>query len=129
MHHDVRLISFGYLHGPAPEATITLDLRTHFRDPHVDPSLRYLTAMDEAVRAAVRSTEGIPALTEAAADMVEAYLNGPSGEHPVTVAVGCAGGRHRAASVALDLAAELRDSRGLVVTVLHRDIKLDVVDR
>ncbi|MFD0270884.1 ATPase [Streptomyces sp. NPDC127106] len=129
MHHDVRIISFGYLHGPAPEANITLDLRTHFRDPNVDSKLKHLTARDEAVRRAVRSTEGIREMTEAAADMVEAFLNGPAGEHPVTVAVGCAGGRHRAASVALDLAHELDNGRGLVVTVLHRDILLDVVDR
>lgn len=129
MSHDVRVISFGYLHGAAPQATITLDLRVHFKDPHVSPELRYLTAKDEAVREAVRGTSGIPELTEAAADMVEAYLQGPAGEYPVTVAVGCQGGRHRAASVALDLSERLDREHGLVTTVLHRDIQLDVVDR
>jgi len=62
----VEIVSFGYLHGPPPTAHLILDLRSHFRDPHVDPGLRELTA----------------------------YRSGPSAG-PVTVAVGCAGGRHR----------------------------------
>ncbi|MFF2644950.1 hypothetical protein ACFVUB_34560 [Streptomyces niveus] len=36
------------------------------------------------------------------------YRSGPSAhQHPVTVATGCAGGRHRAGSIALELAAAL----------------------
>ncbi|MYW01446.1 RNase adapter RapZ [Streptomyces sp. SID3343] len=123
----VTVVSFGYLHGPAPEATVTLDLRTHYRDPHVSPDLRYLTADDEAVRLAVLGTPGIAPLLAATADMVVAYLAGPSAG-PITVAVGCAGGRHRAATVAMALGRDLL-CRAIPTTVIHRDMHADVVER
>jgi len=90
----VEIVSFGYLHGPPPAAHLTLDLRLHFRDPHVDPALREMTAYDEPVRRAVLDTDGIRNLIDATAAAVTAYRSGPSAG-PVTVAVGCAGGRHR----------------------------------
>lgn len=125
----IEITSFGYLHGEAPEADITLDLRTHFRDPHVSPELRYLTAEDEAVRQAVRNTPGIMPLVTAAAAMVSAYLAGPSATVKHTwIAVGCAGGRHRAASVALEIQTALSE-QGIEATVTHRDLHLDVVER
>lgn len=118
----VAVTSFGYLHGPPPEAHITLDLRHHFRDPHVNPALRELTAHDGAVAAAVLTTPGINQLISAAADLVHAYQAGPSAG-PVTVAVGCAGGRHRAATVAMELGARLS------ATVVNRDLDKPVVNR
>ncbi|MFF8716174.1 ATPase [Streptomyces sp. NPDC015184] len=124
----IRITSFGYLHGAAPDARITLDLRHHFRDPHVNPELRYLTAHDQAIHDAVMATDGIEQLIQAAEAMVDAYLAGPRQDEPVTVAVGCAGGRHRAATVASVLA-ERCASRGLDVDLVHRDLDKDVVDR
>ena len=118
----VTITSFGYLHAPAPDAHIVLDLRHHFRDPHVSPQLRYLTARDIPVRQAVLGTPGIAELIEAVVAAVRAYLAGPSAG-PVTVAVGCAGGRHRAAVVAEALAQRLGG------TVGHRDLHRDVVER
>lgn len=118
----VEITSFGYLYGPAPSAHITLDLRTHFRDPHVNPALRDLTAHDEPVRAAVLGTPGIRALIAAAVAVVGAYQDGPS-PAPVTVAVGCAGGRHRAATVAMELGAQVG------ATVQHRDLAKPVINR
>ncbi|PRX92005.1 RapZ C-terminal domain-containing protein [Allonocardiopsis opalescens] len=122
----IEIISFGYLHGPPPDdAHITVDLRHHFRDPHVAPELRYMTAHDKAVRDAVRNTPGIPHLIRATARTVAAMQSGPSGGH-VRVAVGCAGGRHRAPSVALLLQARLGAWR---TTITHRDIAEPVVER
>jgi RNase adaptor protein for sRNA GlmZ degradation len=126
---DITITSFGHLHGPAPEAEITLDLRHHFRDPHVSPELRHLTADDEAVREAVRTTPGIMPLVAAAAAMAQAYLSGPgAADTPVRIAAGCAGGRRRAASVAL----EIRDALaklGVGATIVDRDSHRDVVER
>lgn len=119
---DVEITSFGYLHGDAPEAHITLDLRHHFRDPHVNPALKHMTAHDDEVRDAVLNTDGIRELISAACLMVHAYQLGPQ-PGPVTVAVGCAGGRHRAASVAMALS-ELTGGG-----VFHRDLHLPVVER
>ena len=103
----IHVISFGYLHDLAPQADITIDLRHHFRDPHVSPELRELTAADAPVRHAVMATPGIRELIVALAAAVDAYLAGPSAGD-ITVALGCAGGRHRAATTAAALATVLR---------------------
>jgi RNase adaptor protein for sRNA GlmZ degradation len=124
---DVMITSFGYLHDAAPAADLTIDLRHHFRDPHVSPELRYMTADDEPVRAAVLATPGIRQLVDAAAAAVEAFAAGPSAG-VVTVASGCAGGRHRAPTFAWHLAARLTKA-GHTVTVTHRDLDKPVVQR
>ncbi|MFF4741312.1 ATPase [Streptomyces sp. NPDC001262] len=142
----IELISFGYLHNRPPDAHLTIDLRHHYRDPHLSPDLRYMTAHDAPVRAAVINTPGIKQLLAATALAVEGFLTGPS-SGTVTIASGCAGGRHRAATFALALhtiltgdshtAAELGitdlaqpyGERGLHVTLHHRDLAKAVVER
>jgi UPF0042 nucleotide-binding protein len=121
----VEIISFGYLHGTVPRADLTVDLREGYRDPHVDPALRELTAADPRVTAAVLATPGILALVGALAAAVRDLL-GVGG--PVTAAIGCAGGRHRSAVVADRLAAAL-EADGVPVIVEHRDIGKSVVRR
>ncbi|MEU4230034.1 RNase adapter RapZ [Nonomuraea sp. NPDC026600] len=123
----VEIVSFGYLHGAPPVAHLTLDLRQHFKDPHVSPELRYMTAHDEPVRATVLNTPGIAALVEATATAVTAFTTGPSAGK-VTVADGCAGGRHRAPTFAMALAERLRRD-GLTVAIHHRDLDKPVVQR
>lgn len=123
----VRITSFGYLHGEPPAAHLTVDLRHHFRDPHVSPELRDMTARDSEVRRAVLDTAGVPALVEAISDAVVAYLHGPGGQ-AVEVAVGCAGGRHRAAVVAAAVQTALADE-DITATVIHRDLDKPVIDR
>ena len=123
----VEITSFGYLHDVPPAAHLTIDLRDHFRDPHVSPELRYMTADDEPVQAAVLATPGIRQMVDAVAAAVAAFASGPSAG-PVTVASGCAGGRHRAPTVARQLAARLTEA-GHSVTVRHRDLGKPVVQR
>ncbi|MFE0853903.1 RapZ C-terminal domain-containing protein [Streptomyces mutabilis] len=123
----VEIVSFGYLHDAPPVAHLTIDLRHHFRDPHVSPELRHMTAADEPVRTAVLNTPGITALVDATATAVTAFAAGPSAG-AVTVADGCAGGRHRAPTFAAALAARLRTD-GHEVTVTHRDMARPVVQR
>ncbi|MER7497805.1 RNase adapter RapZ [Streptomyces pharetrae] len=123
----VEIVSFGYLHGEPPAAHLTIDLRHHFRDPHVSPALRHMTADDAPVRAAVMNTSGIADLVDATATAVSAFASGPSAG-PVTVADGCAGGRHRAPTFARALAERL-SAAGHDVTVSHRDMSKPVVRR
>ncbi len=123
----VEITSFGYLHAAPPAAHLTIDLRHHFRDPHVSPDLRHMTANDEPVRTAVLGTPGITDLVEAVAMAVAAFASGPSAG-TVTVADGCAGGRHRAPTFATALADRLRTA-GHTVTIHHRDLDKPVVDR
>lgn len=121
----VTITSFGYLHGPGQADDLTVDLREGYRDPHVDPALRELTAADPRVTAAVLATPGVPGLVRALAAAVRDLL---SDGGPVTAAIGCAGGRHRSAVVAVRLAAVL-EAGGADVAVVHRDIGKPVVRR
>ncbi|MEU2713854.1 RNase adapter RapZ [Streptomyces sp. NPDC007205] len=123
----VEIVSFGYLHDAPPAAHLTIDLRHHFRDPHVSPELRYMTADDQPVRAAVLGTPGVAALVLATASAVDALASGPSAG-AIAVADGCAGGRHRAPVFARALA-ELLSDAGHDVTVHHRDLDKPVVLR
>lgn len=123
----VHITTFGYLHDAAPPATLTYDLRAHFRDPHVRPELRALTAHDAVVREAVLATPGVADLVEAAVAAVVACLSGP-GTGPVSVAAGCAGGRHRAATFGIQLS-QVLDWLGITSTLTHRDLQKDVVNR
>jgi 8-oxo-dGTP pyrophosphatase MutT (NUDIX family) len=126
--HDVQITTFGYLHGAPPAAHLTLDLREHFRDPHHNPGLRTLTADHEVIRSVVLTTPGIQALADATTAAVLAYLAGPAAG-PVTLAVGCAGGRHRAPTVGAHIARALRALWGVPVTLTHRDMAKPVIDR
>ncbi|MEU3546298.1 RapZ C-terminal domain-containing protein [Streptomyces longwoodensis] len=123
----VHIVSFGYLHAPAPETDVVLDLRRAFRDPHVDPRLRELTGRDRLVQRAVLRTAGVRRLLRATTHQVQAYAVGPSAER-IVIGSGCAGGRHRSVVVADQLARRLR-RRGYTVTVHHRDIRKPVVNR
>ncbi|MGW4810537.1 RapZ C-terminal domain-containing protein [Kitasatospora cineracea] len=126
---QITITSFGYGHADPPAAHITLDLRWHFRDPHIDPALRHLTAEDQPVRNAVLTTGGITELIDVTAQLATCYEMGPgSDDHGLTIAVGCAGGRHRAPTVADALAAVL-SLEDYDVAVLHRDLHRDVIDR
>lgn len=127
---QIIIISFGFLHGEPPEDThLTLDLRRHFRDPHVNPALRHLTAYDPQVVDAVLNTPGVRPLVEATAAAVLAYASGPSADgNDIVVGIGCAGGRHRAATVATELRDRL-ETAGLGVTLIHRDLHRPVVER
>ncbi|WP_435613577.1 RapZ C-terminal domain-containing protein [Streptomyces sp. bgisy159] len=127
---DIRITSFGHLHGPRPDDVhIVLDLRQHFRDPHWDTSLRPLTARDRKVIRAVKRTPGIEQLLAATVAQAQAYARGPGADQqPLHIAVGCAGGRHRAGVTAYLLARRLR-RRGHEVDLHHRDMHRPVVDR
>lgn len=126
----VTVTSFGYGHKdadgqpvPLPPAHITIDVRAHFRDPHVSPALRHLTAADEPVAEAVMSTPGVPALVAAIVTAVAAFRAAPA-PGPVTVAIGCTGGRHRSAVIAAETARLL----GPATALTHRDINRPVIE-
>jgi UPF0042 nucleotide-binding protein len=124
---NVEITTFGFRHGDPPAAHLTLDLRQHFRDPHVSKDLRYKTAEDADVRENVLKTPGVEFLLVSASSLVEAFAQDPK-DHDLRIAVGCAGGRHRAATVGMTLAERL-EAWGHKVTLTHRDIKKGVVAR
>jgi UPF0042 nucleotide-binding protein len=122
----VEIISFGYGHGPAPTAHLTYDVRRHFRDPHINPRLRGLTAADRPVVDTVLGTPGVPQVIASIVEGVRGFLDGPS-PGLVRVAIGCVGGRHRSAVIASQVADRL--SPHARVRLTHRDIHRPVINR
>lgn len=117
----LTIISFGFLHGEPPTADITQDMRP-FRDPHVDPAMRQLTGHDQPVIDKVLGTPGVWAVLN---NLQRQVLRGP---RPLTIAIGCASGRHRSVVVADQLALHIR-RYGPVATLVHRDIHRPVETR
>jgi UPF0042 nucleotide-binding protein len=124
----LTIYSFGYLH-EVPEATVTVDLRAILRDSHIDPALRYKTAADAEVRAKVAATRGALDLASRLRDVAAVLCElAEATGHPTSLAIGCAGGRHRSAALTMLIADDLT-SDGHEVTVNHLHIDRPVVER
>lgn len=136
--YTARIVSFGYLHGAPPaDATLVIDLRRALYDPHVHPAMRQLTAQDPKVLEHVACTPGARDILQGVVDLANALGTNarPTGkaeagddEIHVDIAYGCAGGRHRAAGMAI-LTAEAMTAAGWRVELEHRDIHRPVVER
>ena len=116
----VRLISFGYGHlgGQAPPAAErTEDVRTRLRDPAAARDILDLDGRDVRVQRVVLGTPGARELLVNLA----AHVALPAG--PKSIAVGCVGGKHRAAALIEILGGELRD-RGIEVEIEHLHVDL-----
>ncbi|MEU6721573.1 RNase adapter RapZ [Nonomuraea sp. NPDC046802] len=123
----VEITSFGYGHAAPPTADIVVDARRRFRNPHADPRMRELTGLQEAVRAHVLATPGVAAVISRTAQLAaELTTTAGTAGGPVTVAVGCVGGRHRSVAMAEAIAAELAGA-GLPVALVHRDVDRPVI--
>jgi UPF0042 nucleotide-binding protein len=132
-HHgstvQVVVESFGYLHNPAPEAHLTIDLRQALYNPHHDPAMRELTGLHPLVRDHVLATADAQEILAAAARLVATLLPGHDRRAKlVRVAFGCAGGRHRSVVLANELT-NLLLTAGIGAEVTHRDVLRPVVRR
>ncbi|MFE0776783.1 hypothetical protein [Streptomyces sp. NPDC058861] len=94
----IRLTSFGYLHLPtgpdgqpiAPAADRIEDVRDRLRDPAAARGILDLDGLNPRVQDIVLATPGTRELLVNLAD----YADLPAG--PRRIAIGCAGGKHRA---------------------------------
>lgn len=124
----VAVTSFGYLHGPAPDAEITLDVRNNLRDPHPDPVMRGLTGLDTRVRHHVLRTPGALVLVAHVVLLTRDLVELPTSQGGTfRIAIGCAGGRHRSVVLASEIAETLKVAG--VVQLTHRDVHRPVVNR
>lgn len=122
----IRLISFGYLHQPAgpdgapipPAADRVEDVRTRLRDPAAARNILDLDGRDPRVQRIVLDTPGARELLVNLAD----YAQLPAA--PASIAIGCAGGKHRAAALAELLATMLRERGIRDVEIEHRHVHL-----
>lgn len=111
----IRLTSFGYLHlngGPPPATDRTEDVRHRLRDPARARDILDLDGFDPRVQEVVLNTPGARELIE---DLVTDVMS-PDG--PRSVAIGCAGGKHRACGLIEILGERLR-TLGQDVEVQH----------
>lgn len=120
----ITLISFGYLHiqSTPPQADRVEDVRDRLRDPAAAREILDLDGLDPHVQSIVENTSGARELL----DNLVAYVELPAG--PQRIAIGCAGGRHRAVSLVELLAHRLRD-RGHGAEVEHLHVHLPRVLR
>lgn len=119
----IPLVSFGYLHSDPPAADITVDVRRTLSDPGaLSHRLRQSTGLDLAVHAVVMQTPGAKRLVEWLLSLLLSDDVTPA----LTVAIGCAGGRHRSVALVEEVARLLRQ-RGRSAMVQHRDVHLPVV--
>ncbi len=96
--HNVKVLSFGYLHDTPPKADITIDLRELLSDPAHRPQgdMLDMTGLDKEVADFVFATPGASMLIHAIFSLVAAAAQ----IKPITIAIGCAGGRHRSVAFA-----------------------------
>lgn len=122
----ITLMSFGYLHG-LPEAADTVIDTRGLKNPFYVPELKEKSGLDKEVRDYIFSFPEtqiyLDAVTEMLRIRLELYKQWDSPlRHPLTIAVGCTGGRHRSVTMTLALADKLRNL-GCEVEVIHRDMK------
>ncbi|MFI6603727.1 hypothetical protein ACIBHX_46490 [Nonomuraea sp. NPDC050536] len=126
----LRLISFGYLHLPTdsegrpipPAADRVEDVRDRLRDPAAARDILDLDGLHPRVQEIVLNTAGARELIDNLVD----YALLPAG--PKAIAIGCAGGKHRAASLVEITARQVR-ARGREVEVKHLHAHLPRVIR
>lgn len=125
----LRIYSFGYGHEePLPETPdITADVRTWFKDPHIDPTMRYMDGRDVLVFDNVFHTPGAYPFSKGLYQAAWTLLQ-LAGDRTVILAIGCVGGRHRSVALARMVAQHAR-RQGWTVEVIHRDVDKPVLNR
>lgn len=121
----ITIITYGALWDAAPAATLTVDLRGQLFNPFKDPAHRSKTALDSDVFNRVMNTPGARTLASGLGMAVLALAN--SGKD-ITLAVGCAGGRHRSVAIARAVFASLKSTHGdkFEIELVHRDVRKPV---
>lgn len=114
----ITVISFGFKHpeGP-PKGAIVIDLRYRLYNPGLSTEMRQLTGRDQAIQDSVMAAPN--------AREILLWLDGLAGAMhvdgvPLTIAIGCAGGRHRSVVIADRLSVKLKGA-GEYATHLHID--------
>jgi RNase adaptor protein for sRNA GlmZ degradation len=119
----VTCMAFGYKSGAPADAALVFDAR-FLDNPYWVPELRPLTGRDPAVADYVlnqpEAGRFLDEVQRMVGDLVPLYE--AKGMKHVVVAFGCSGGRHRSVALAAELARRLRESAGIDVDFVTRDI-------
>lgn len=123
---QLTVMSFGFLNGVPAEADSVIDVRG-IRNPFYEETLKNLTGLDEPVCSYIFSDAESREYLSAVLRMLDLRMrllekwNSPN-RHPLTIAVGCSGGRHRSVAFAVRIADHFRQL-GYDVRLLHRDLE------
>jgi RNase adapter protein RapZ len=119
----LHVVSFGFKRGSPREADLLFDVR-FLPNPHWVEELRPYTGKDAAVREYVFGQPATGPFVTALEDLLDIAVPGyvQEGKRYLTIAIGCTGGKHRSVAIAETIAAHLRASTELPVTVTHRDL-------
>lgn len=126
MQEPITVMSFGFLYGVPQDADTVIDTRG-MKNPFYEPSLREKTGLAPEVQNYVLSEETGRAYLASVLEMLRLRLelyerwDSPN-KKPLTIAIGCSGGRHRSVTVALRVRQALEDL-GYSVTLIHRELK------
>ena len=119
----VNITSFGFKHGPPPDADMVFDSRM-LPNPNFTPNLKPLCGKDDEIREFVFASPEAREFLDKAAGIIDFVVGMYRGKDKLylNVAVGCTGGRHRSVAVA----EAIGRSGGISVKnikVGHRDIE------
>jgi UPF0042 nucleotide-binding protein len=117
----VKIVSFGFKHGPLTEADLVFDVR-FLPNPHFDPVLKHRTGLDPLVSTHVRSHADAIEFENRVVELLHFLIPRYAAEGKVylTIGVGCTGGQHRSVAITEALASRL-EALGGPVTIDHRD--------
>ncbi|HWD84754.1 MAG TPA: RNase adapter RapZ [Solirubrobacteraceae bacterium] len=119
----VTFESFGFKYGPVRDPDLMFDVR-FLPNPHYEPDLRPLTGEDQRVVEFINRTGELDRFYERLHPLLDYLLPQylAEGKAHLVLGVGCTGGRHRSVAIAEHLADRYRDSKDLLVEVVHRDV-------
>lgn len=124
----INVVSFGFKHGIVLDADLVFDVR-FLPNPHYVEDLKALTGEVAAVQEYVMkwgvTRQFFKRLTNFVGFLLPQYI--AEGKSQLTVAIGCTGGQHRSACLAIKLGDWLRE-RGYSVGIEHRDIPRELRD-
>jgi UPF0042 nucleotide-binding protein len=118
-----RFVSFGFKFGTPVDADLLFDVR-FLDNPYFVPELRELPGTADAVKNFVLSQPDCRGFLDRVASLLEFCLPRfeREGKSYLTVAVGCTGGRHRSVVITDELGVRLKQSVGVVIDIVHRDV-------
>lgn len=119
----IQVVSFGFKYGTPRDADLVQDVR-FLPNPHWVDELRPYNGKDAPVRDYVFGQPMTAPFLDALEHLLDVTIPGYVGEGKryLSVAIGCTGGKHRSVAVAEHIAAHLRATTDLPVSVEHRDL-------
>jgi len=121
---QVNIISFGFKYGVPLDADLIFDVR-YLRNPYYIADLKKITGEESIIQNYVLEDEYAEETISKISGMSSFTINRYKGSSKpiVNIAIGCTGGRHRSATIAIKVSERLQ-KLGHNPTVNHRDIKL-----